>query len=87
MDDAELQREQLLFQPREIIDPSERRLMRNRRNVKAIDNPRVIFLQREQMRPRAVDIHRFLFFFRIEIDKTATPREVGESAPLRGYDR
>src|SRR5512133_3697220 len=50
--------------------------------MEAIHDPRIIFLQFEHSRPGLITFHRQGFIFWFEVDRSLSPRIIGERAPF-----
>ena len=72
-----------MFEPMEIIILGIRlQLVCARRDVKAIDDPRIIALQFKHPCPGRIGFHRKRFFMWLKVDEPAPPGIVRERAPL-----
>jgi hypothetical protein len=75
-DESESERPQAILQPAEVVAlPVRAKLVCLSRDVEAIDDPRVVALEFDQPRPRAVRLESQSFLLWREIGEAASPRQ------------
>src|SRR3989338_9028094 len=86
-DEPDIEGQESFLQPAEVIAfPIPLELVRLRRQVEPVNDPRIVALEFEHANPCLVRLHCELLFGWFEIDQAASPRKVRECAPLRRDD-
>src|SRR5574340_1836100 len=79
----EAQRQQPFLEPTEVVIPVvQLDLACPFREMKAVNNPRIIALELENPRPGVIGFHGEGFLVRLEIDRPAPSREISKGTPF-----